>query len=383
MALAAGSTSSSSKGVSDGLAGGHRARDLGAGRARSLDAPPARTRRAAQAADRGGARAGAAASGGRAVRGRGSPHHLRDPHRRTDDCRASRRADPDAEPAAITPAPPQPLPAPPRPPPVATPPHQHALTRATMEKWLAERGLAWIGGSALVIGGAFLVGYAAQAGFFGPAMRLTAAIALGLALLGAGEAIRRGRLAGFGGHKLAAAVASGSGARCSTARSGRLPPLPLHRRRPLLGPAGGDRLGPAGPRLPAWGGAGGAGAGRRVRRAAAGRRRQLDVRLAHPLPGHPGRGRLYDRLAAALGAGGLDQPRRRGDLVGAGGGAAGRDEVVAARPGAAGGHRGARLARAAHAAPRDRPRRGDRRLAGGLRRHGGGRRPQPPCASSR
>jgi uncharacterized membrane protein len=113
------------------------------------------------------------------------------------------------EPAAANP---EPLPEPPRPSPVVTPPRRPALTRATIETWLAERGLAWIGGSALVIGGAFLVGYAAQAGFFNPAMRIIAAILLGFALVGAGEAIRRGRLAGFGGHKLAAAVASGSGA---------------------------------------------------------------------------------------------------------------------------------------------------------------------------
>src|ERR1700761_1771661 len=55
-----------------------------------------------------------------------------------------------------------------------------APSRATVERWLAENGLAWIGGSALVIGGAFLVGYAAQQSFFTPIMRIVAAAVLGL-----------------------------------------------------------------------------------------------------------------------------------------------------------------------------------------------------------
>ncbi len=105
---------------------------------------------------------------------------------------------------------PQPVSQPPTPQPVAPP--EPLFTRASLEKWLAERGLAWIGGSALVIGGAFLVGYAAQQGFFTPGLRILAAVALGLALLGAGDAIRRGRVGGFGGHTLGGAVASGAGA---------------------------------------------------------------------------------------------------------------------------------------------------------------------------
>ena len=118
------------------------------------------------------------------------------------------------EAARVAPAPAiQPTPSPSPPPrPAPTRSGDPLLTRASLEKWLAERGLAWIGGSALVIGGGFLVGYAAQQGFFTPGMRIIAAVVLGFALLGAGEAIRRGRLAGFGGHKLAAAVASGAGA---------------------------------------------------------------------------------------------------------------------------------------------------------------------------
>jgi hypothetical protein len=117
-----------------------------------------------------------------------------------------------AEPAPVLPPvtfQPRPLPASP----VRAPaPPRPAVTRAAVEAWLSEKGLAWVGGSALVIGGAFLVGYAVQQGFFTPAMRIGAAVLLGIAMLGAGEAIRRRRLAGFGGHKLAAAIVSGGGA---------------------------------------------------------------------------------------------------------------------------------------------------------------------------
>ena len=101
--------------------------------------------------------------------------------------------------------PPPPIPAP-RPPPAAAP------SRARIERWLAENGLAWIGGSALVIGGAFLVGYAAQQGFFTPIMRIAAAAMLGLALLGVGELLRRRKLGGFGENRLAAGIITGAGA---------------------------------------------------------------------------------------------------------------------------------------------------------------------------
>jgi uncharacterized membrane protein len=120
-----------------------------------------------------------------------------------------------AEPAAAMPVP-QPVETveftpPPKPPPIPPRPAP-TITRAAFERWVAEKGLAWIGGSALVIGGGFLVGYAAQRGFFTPQMRIAAAAALGLALLFVGELIRRRRLGGFGGHQLAAAIVSGAGA---------------------------------------------------------------------------------------------------------------------------------------------------------------------------
>ena len=199
---------------------------------------------------------------------------LRHPHHRTGDRRAGRPG-PDARAGGCQPR--ASRAEPPRPPPVVTPRRASRRSPAPRSRrWLAERGLAWIGGSALVIGGAFLVGYAAQRGLLHPAMRIIAAILLGFALLGAGEAIRRGRLAGFGGHKLAAAVASGAGASVLYgATLGRRPTSTTSSTAALcVGPAGGDRLGPAGPGLPARRGAGGAGAGRGVRRAADGRRRR-------------------------------------------------------------------------------------------------------------
>ncbi|HLY79576.1 MAG TPA: DUF2339 domain-containing protein, partial [Caulobacteraceae bacterium] len=97
-------------------------------------------------------------------------------------------------------------------PPLTPPRPAPAVTRAAFERWMAENGLAWIGGSALVIGGAFLVGYAAQQGFFTPLMRIYAAAALGLLLLGVGELLRRRRLAGFGENRLAAGIVTGAGA---------------------------------------------------------------------------------------------------------------------------------------------------------------------------
>ena len=119
---------------------------------------------------------------------------------------------PDAKPDSLPAAAFTPTPAPALPPPPPRPAPAPIITRATCERWLAEKGLAWIGGSALVIGGAFLVGYAAQRGLFTPHMRIGAAAVLGLALLGLGELIRRRRLGGFGGHQLAAAIVSGAGA---------------------------------------------------------------------------------------------------------------------------------------------------------------------------
>ncbi len=80
------------------------------------------------------------------------------------------------------------------------------------EQWLAENGLAWIGGGALALGGTFLVAFAAQAGLFTPPMRLIAAMVLGFGLIGAGEWVRRTSLRSDAGHPLVGALLAGAGA---------------------------------------------------------------------------------------------------------------------------------------------------------------------------
>ncbi len=138
---------------------------------------------------------------------------------------------PVAAPAASTPRPnaasfPSPAPALQTnsvPPALASEAHAIARTRAVsppppppqvnLVKWISENGLAWLGGGALALGGALLVAYAAQSGLFTPERRIGAAVTLGLLMIGAGEAIRRQRVAIPGGrHLLAAAAASGAGA---------------------------------------------------------------------------------------------------------------------------------------------------------------------------
>jgi uncharacterized membrane protein len=67
-----------------------------------------------------------------------------------------------------------------------------AIKTPSVSDWLSQNGLAWIGGGALALGGAFLVAYAAQRGLFTAGMRIWASILLGLMALVAGEAMRRG-----------------------------------------------------------------------------------------------------------------------------------------------------------------------------------------------
>lgn len=81
----------------------------------------------------------------------------------------------------------------------------------SFEQWLAENGLAWIGGGALALGAAFLVAFAAQQGFFSPGMRLIAAALLGLILIGAAEFVRRGGLRGGDKNPLVGALLAGAG----------------------------------------------------------------------------------------------------------------------------------------------------------------------------
>lgn len=60
-----------------------------------------------------------------------------------------------------------------------------------IETALGTKWAVWVGGLALAFGGLFLVRYSIEAGWFGPAARLTMAAAFGLVLLGIGEFVRR------------------------------------------------------------------------------------------------------------------------------------------------------------------------------------------------
>lgn len=86
------------------------------------------------------------------------------------------------------------------------------LTWAALSTWLAENGLAWLGGGGLALGGLLLVVYAAQQGVFGPPLRIAAAVVLGALMIGASEWILRQKRAPGGRHLLAAAVSAGAGA---------------------------------------------------------------------------------------------------------------------------------------------------------------------------
>jgi len=99
-------------------------------------------------------------------------------------------------------------PAPPKLPEPAVP----TVTWAAASTWLAENGLAWLGGGGLALGGLLLVVYAAQRGVFTPPFRILAAVALGVAMVAASEWMRRQNNAPGGRHALAAAVAAGAGA---------------------------------------------------------------------------------------------------------------------------------------------------------------------------
>lgn len=80
--------------------------------------------------------------------------------------------------------------------------------RRQLEQWLAENGLAWMGGGAFALGGIMLVAIAAQQSWFSPLVRLYCALALGAGLIGASEWLLRRP----GAHRLAAALIAGAGA---------------------------------------------------------------------------------------------------------------------------------------------------------------------------
>jgi uncharacterized membrane protein len=60
-----------------------------------------------------------------------------------------------------------------------------------LETALGTRWAVWVGGVATALGAVFLIRYTIEAGLFGPAMRLSLAALLGLALIATGELLRR------------------------------------------------------------------------------------------------------------------------------------------------------------------------------------------------
>lgn len=63
--------------------------------------------------------------------------------------------------------------------------------QGALEETLTSRWLVWLGGATLALGGAFLVKYSIDEGLLGPTARVLAGVGLGLALLVAGEWLRR------------------------------------------------------------------------------------------------------------------------------------------------------------------------------------------------
>jgi uncharacterized membrane protein len=99
-----------------------------------------------------------------------------------------------AEPAAPAPPPPPPVP------PVAAAPETEEAPRPTpppapkgpsWEEQLGARLPVWIGSIALALAGAFLVKYSFERGWLSPTVRVALGVAFGVALLGAGELMRR------------------------------------------------------------------------------------------------------------------------------------------------------------------------------------------------
>ncbi len=81
-----------------------------------------------------------------------------------------------------------------QPPPVPpAPPVMAASERAPrgLEQRLGARGFVWLGGACIALAGAFLVKYSIDEGLLGPGMRVILGILLGIALLVAGDFMRR------------------------------------------------------------------------------------------------------------------------------------------------------------------------------------------------
>lgn len=119
---------------------------------------------------------------------------------------------PAAPPPRVTEFARRPVPPQSQPPRPAARPPSNPVKWAAVSTWLAENGLAWIGGGGLALGGLLLVVYAAQQGVFTPPLRIAAAVGLGGLMIAASEWILRQKYTPGGRHLLAAAVAAGAGA---------------------------------------------------------------------------------------------------------------------------------------------------------------------------
>jgi len=73
----------------------------------------------------------------------------------------------------------------------AAPPPPPAAPRAGIEERLTSRWLVWVGAIALALAGIFLVKYSIENALLTPAMRISAGLVLGIALILAGEWLRR------------------------------------------------------------------------------------------------------------------------------------------------------------------------------------------------
>jgi uncharacterized membrane protein len=84
---------------------------------------------------------------------------------------------------------------------IATPPRETGptpsetpaveITRTSLEEAIGTRWTVWVGGLALALGAILLVRYSIERGFFGPGVRVTLGFVLAVALIGAGEFLRR------------------------------------------------------------------------------------------------------------------------------------------------------------------------------------------------
>ncbi len=80
------------------------------------------------------------------------------------------------------------------------------------ESWLAENGLAWLGGAALALGGIYLVSLASERNWITAPVRLGLALLLGAGLIGLSQHLRRSSVRRPPGHPLVAALCAGAGA---------------------------------------------------------------------------------------------------------------------------------------------------------------------------